>query len=477
MTSKAIPQTDLEHLQKQLSQLKHGQKEERKAIFNSYRIYGSQRTLSRLLQKNYGRQRKVRVDSGESSELLLKSSKLVAEKKLEAQRLTTRWISTERAIQLLQKDGKLPWGAKISPNSVNRLIKSKGLLEIKRSHEVMGAPYPFFKHFFDCSGSTTFKTVSFDPPVVETVFANHSQAEKNHPEQGRRKLYLFALVDAFSGFLMMEYRTTPAPTSYQMAEFLLKNWKTWGKPDFITSDNGSENFGTVENLLKTLEIGRIKSKPGNPRGRGAVERVFRTVFQDFEAPFLMEEGLGKQFPLEELNQRLQRWLEESYNSKRSRMGGTKTSRFEIYVGSGQVSETRQVNSNVTTPMVLIRKVLRIGRGSISFKGELYEFEESNSDHLEEVEVFVLNQTPQFVITENSEKVILRKYSGNHGTEFLDFNPTSEIKSKWEIALVSLGLTERQLINQIGEELTKNYILKSEKITLEDLLKEFRGILP
>ena len=87
-----------------------------------------------------------------------------------------------------------------------------------------------------------------------------------------------------------------------------------GLPRKLYCDNGGP---FVNNHLKivcaNLGIRLVHSKPGKPWSRGKVERLFRTLQQDFEAGLrLPGQGVGS---LEELNGKLARWLQEVYHPR------------------------------------------------------------------------------------------------------------------------------------------------------------------
>jgi transposase InsO family protein len=121
--------------------------------------------------------------------------------------------------------------------------------------------------------------------------------------------------------LVAKYFAIPAPNSTAMSQFLLQTWKNTGLPEFILSDNGPENKGSVENLLVALDVKRVKSRARSPESRGIIERVFRS-FSDFEVPLLLKHGVGFRMSLEELNMKLKEWLISEYNERPARLSRT-----------------------------------------------------------------------------------------------------------------------------------------------------------
>jgi len=87
-----------------------------------------------------------------------------------------------------------------------------------------------------------------------------------------------------------------------------------GLPRKLYTDNGGPFVNDhLKIVCANLGIRLIHSKPGHPWSRGKVERMFRTLQQDFEAGLrLPGQAAGS---LEELNGKLARWLQEIYHPR------------------------------------------------------------------------------------------------------------------------------------------------------------------
>jgi putative transposase len=87
-----------------------------------------------------------------------------------------------------------------------------------------------------------------------------------------------------------------------------------GLPRKLYADNGGPFVNHhLRIVCANLGIRLIHSKVGRPWSRGKVERMFRTLQQDFEAGLrLPGQGAGS---LEELNGKLARWLQEIYHPR------------------------------------------------------------------------------------------------------------------------------------------------------------------
>jgi putative transposase len=79
-----------------------------------------------------------------------------------------------------------------------------------------------------------------------------------------------------------------APSAIQTALILrqamrrksLLQWKISGVPAVFYTDHGSDfTFDHLEQMSADLEMALVCSEPGMPRGRGKIERFFRTINQ------------------------------------------------------------------------------------------------------------------------------------------------------------------------------------------------------
>lgn len=85
-----------------------------------------------------------------------------------------------------------------------------------------------------------------------------------------------------------------------------------GKPSIIYADNGKiYRSETLQYVCAQLGITLAHTMPFDPRAKGKIERMFKTVQTRFY-PLLQTEPAQS---LEELNERFWRWLEENYHRK------------------------------------------------------------------------------------------------------------------------------------------------------------------
>jgi putative transposase len=126
-----------------------------------------------------------------------------------------------------------------------------------------------------------------------------------------RKTYLFAFIDDHSRALV-GYRWGLAEDTLRLEAALRAGLAARGVPAALYVDNGSAFASKqLERACAVLGIRLIHSRPGQPAGRGKIERAFRTVREQF----LVElEARGAE-ELAELNRLFQAWVEGVYHRR------------------------------------------------------------------------------------------------------------------------------------------------------------------
>jgi len=132
------------------------------------------------------------------------------------------------------------------------------------------------------------------------------------PTVGGRKAILCAFIDDHSR-LLTGYRWARREDTIRLEAALHKGLAARGIPASIYVDNGSAFVD--KQLLRacaSLGIRLVHSRPGQPEGRGKIERVFRTVRDQF----LVEIGSGRELDdLEQLNTLFTAWVETIYHRR------------------------------------------------------------------------------------------------------------------------------------------------------------------
>jgi putative transposase len=133
------------------------------------------------------------------------------------------------------------------------------------------------------------------------------------PTVNGRKAILFAFLDDHSR-LLPGHRWARREDTVRLEAALRTGLAARGIPGSIYVDNGSAFVD--KQLLRacaSLGIRLIHSKPGQPAGRGKIERFFRTVREQF----LVEIGSGRELEdLVQLNTLFTAWVETVYHRRR-----------------------------------------------------------------------------------------------------------------------------------------------------------------
>jgi len=121
-------------------------------------------------------------------------------------------------------------------------------------------------------------------------------------------------------------------------------------------------------VCANLGVRLIHSKVGRPWSRGKVERMFRTVQEDFEASLrLPGQGVGS---LEELNGKFACWLQEVYHSRaHDGIGESPQERF-----ARALPLLRVVDPHLDLDRLFYTRIDRVVRkdGTVRIDNDLYE---------------------------------------------------------------------------------------------------------
>jgi len=142
-----------------------------------------------------------------------------------------------------------------------------------------------------------------------------------------------------------------------------------GLPRKLYADNGGPFVNHhLRIVCANLGIRLIHSKVGRPWSRGKVERLFRTVQQDFEAGLrLPGQGAGS---LEELNGKLAHWLQEIYHPRvHEGIGESPQERF-----ARALPLLRPLDPHLDLDRIFYTRIDRVVRkdGTVRIDNDLYE---------------------------------------------------------------------------------------------------------
>ena len=128
-----------------------------------------------------------------------------------------------------------------------------------------------------------------------------------------RKTYLFAFLDDRSRALT-GYRFGFSEDTVRLAAALRPALAARGVPESIYVDNGSCYVDSwLLRACASLGIKLVHSTPGRPQGRGKIERVFRTVRDQFLVEITEQVAAGIS-GLDELNRLFAAWVETVYHT-------------------------------------------------------------------------------------------------------------------------------------------------------------------
>lgn len=144
------------------------------------------------------------------------------------------------------------------------------------------------------------------------------------PAIGGRKAYLFAFIDDHSR-LVPGYRWGRAEDSLRLEAAFRRGLAARGIPRRLYVDNGSAFVAApLQRACAVLGIQLVHSRPGEPAGRGKIERFFRTVRDQF----LIELDPDRVTDLEQVNGLFVAWVEQRYHRRiHSETGATPLQRF------------------------------------------------------------------------------------------------------------------------------------------------------
>ena len=174
-------------------------------------------------------------------------------------------------------------------------------------------------HRLELAGPTSPGT----PSVFGRFEANHPNelwtGDALHgPRLAGRKTYLFAFIDDHTR-MIVGYRWGFAEDTVRLAVGLYKALAARGVPDSVYVDNGSAFVDSwLLRACAKLGIKLVHSTPGRPQGRGKIERLFRTVEEQFVVEiagnklFCHDQGEGAA-DLLTLNELFAAWVETVYH--------------------------------------------------------------------------------------------------------------------------------------------------------------------
>jgi len=196
------------------------------------------------------------------------------------------------AVKLLQREGKLI--KNISKSSLSRFIRASGFSRQERSA---------------CRSKDQVQPFAFSQPLeCVQVDAMHSFAVPG-PDGKLHKAILVAFLDDATRRVVYA-RFCFSENALEFERGIYHILLSHGRIRRIYTDNGATFVAEqTKIILSSLGIQLMHSRPGIPKGRGKIERFFRTVRTQFEATLTPESIVS----IHDYNQRFLSWLEREYH--------------------------------------------------------------------------------------------------------------------------------------------------------------------
>lgn len=195
--------------------------------------------------------------------------------------------------------------------------------------------------------------------------------------------WLSLVVDDYSRAIAGYYLSVSAPSAINTALALKQaiwhkedsRWVICGIPEILYVDNGSDFTSEhINQASAALKMQVIHSFPGKPRGRGRIERLFRTVNDMFLAdlPGRIVEGKEISKPalnMDQLAAAFEQFLHESYHTRKH--GTTGEPPLLRWQAGGFLPNLPETATTLDMLLMRVSRLRRVGRDGIRFKGNRY----------------------------------------------------------------------------------------------------------
>ena len=214
--------------------------------------------------------------------------------------------------------------------------------------------------------------------------ADHTQldlwAKCDDGQPGRP--WLTIIIDDYSraiaGFFLSFNSPSALQTSLALRQAIWRkadaHWIVFGIPEVLYTDNGSDFASThLEQVAADIKLRHIFSTPGDPRGRGRVERFFETVNQMFlcTLPGYIDRGAVRDRPeltLTELDRRFREFLRE-YHARPH--GETKVPPQQRWQDGGFLPRMAESLEQLDLLLLTVAKTRKIQADGVRFQGRRY----------------------------------------------------------------------------------------------------------
>ncbi len=370
---------------RQIQQAAHGARAELKAQLA--RMLGmSIKTLDRRRMELAGRTRRPRADKGRRSKPNFTEhveTVFALKKKLQAIE-DTRSLSTADAIRIAERDGLIPVGA-LEAHEADRAAVKLGItkavrvvrMDCDRANKVALTDGSGSEYFYPIEeygdgdwliGTLSTKENEQKNRRIKIVDSRQhtvdSEQTKDKDEKSRRMLYYYGFLDMHSRLFFADIVITAGENCEDHARACEAAWRPKsdhpmaGVPEKVFTDNGPLGASEMgQSLLASLGIELVTHMPYKARAKGAIERCWRTVWQRFELPFLLDKG--RTYRLSEIRAMFTAYLAE-FNAKTSPGAyAAGRSRSEMYRESMAAQEPRLLPADLRLTDLMMRSAFKV----------------------------------------------------------------------------------------------------------------------
>jgi putative transposase len=335
----------------------------------------SVRTLRRWVQQYRahglaGLSKAPRKDQGQRRSLTPELQRIIEGLALQKPRRTVATIHRE-AVRISREHHWTP----PSYSTVQRIVQNLSPQLTTLAHEGAKAYQEMFDLIYRHQASAPNEVWQSDHSLLPIV-VRHDQGKPVRP-------WLTIILDDYSravagyalGFASPNAQHTALTLHQAIWRKADPRWHLCGIPSMFYTDNGSDFTSShLEQVAADLKMALVFSWPGHPRGRGKIERFFRTVEQCL-LPHLpgFEAGKGATasglLTLAALDTHFQRWLLEDYHERvQADLNAAPQARWEA---SGFLPRMPESLEQLDLLLCHVAKQRQVQQDGIAFQGQRY----------------------------------------------------------------------------------------------------------
>lgn len=186
---------------------------------------------------------------------------------------------------------------------------------------------------------------------------------------------------AVAGYLLSFEAPSAIQTALALRQAIWRkeesSWPVCGIPDVFYTDHGSDFVSKhMEQVAADLPMRLVFSTPGQPRGRGKIERFFRTVNEEFlaELPGYCPRGFSRSDPalgLPQLDSAFRAWLLGEYHGRPRGSGREKALPIRRWSAGGFLPRTPDSLEQLDLLLLTVARTRRVRRDGIHFMSRCY----------------------------------------------------------------------------------------------------------